>query len=309
MKRISFNAGELSPELCMRADLDAYHRGVRTLVNWDVSQTGTLKRRRGMQAFADALERSRLVPYVYSNTGKERYLIEAGDDVLRVLEPDSGGELARFDTDWRDADSLRWKQVNNLLLFTHPASPPQVLKREGGQWVFERFRFKSPPWRYTGYREKGGDILLLRNADGSYSVILPDSLPEVERQMEDGDLLRASWFTEQQEAFAYRSALLSGVQRVETLSRASSFATGAKLALRGDVSLAYYVCTKDLEAGDFVNGLHSPENYPDHFLKADNTSGFDGVTPISGLSGKKYTKNEKVVLRSGYWEYFTCVPG
>lgn len=33
MKRISFNAGELSPELLQRADLDAFHRGASTLIN------------------------------------------------------------------------------------------------------------------------------------------------------------------------------------------------------------------------------------------------------------------------------------
>ncbi|MBS6779889.1 MULTISPECIES: hypothetical protein [unclassified Akkermansia] len=33
MKRISFNAGELSPELLQRADLNAFHHGASTLVN------------------------------------------------------------------------------------------------------------------------------------------------------------------------------------------------------------------------------------------------------------------------------------
>ena len=33
MKRISFNAGELSPELFQSADLNAFHRGASTLVN------------------------------------------------------------------------------------------------------------------------------------------------------------------------------------------------------------------------------------------------------------------------------------
>lgn len=304
MKRISFNGGELSPELAMRVDLDAYHRGARTLVNWDVSQTGSLRRRPGMHPFADALDRSRLIPYVYSNTGKERYLVEAGDDTLRVLDPDTAVELARFPADWGDAVALRWKQVNNLLILTHPAFPPQVLKRTDSQWIFEPFRFKTTPWRHTGYRDE--EILLMGQADGAYAVILPDSLPEVERVMEDGDLLRASFYTSQQEAFAYRSALISGIQVIDVLTRSSSYAAGARLARRGDVSLAYYICTKDLEASSFVNGLNSPENYPDNFLKAENTSGFDGVTPISGLSERNYSRNEKIILRSGYWEYHTC---
>lgn len=305
MKRISFNGGELSPELSLRSDLDAYHRGARLLVNWDVSQTGSLRRRRGMLYFADALDRSRLVPYVYSNTGAERYLVEVSGDTLRVLSPDSGEELARFDTEFGETATLRWKQINNLLLFTHPRCAPCTLKREAGLWKFEPFDFKVHPWRHTGYRDE--QLLIIGAGDGSYSVIIPDSLPEEERAMEAGDILRASCYTEQQEAFAYRSSLLAGVQTINTLSHTSAWTAGAKLARRGDTSLDYYICTKDLDAGSFVNGLNSPENYPDNFLRAENTDGFDTVTPISGLSERKYTKNEKIVLKSGYWNYWTCV--
>lgn len=142
----------------MRADLDAYHRGARPLVNWDVSQTGSLRRRPGMQPFADGLERSRLSP-TSTPTGKERYLVEARDDTLRVLDPDSVVELARFPADWGDAAALRWKQVNNLFILTHPAFPPQVLKRTDSQWICEPFRFKTIPWRHTGYRDE--EILLM----------------------------------------------------------------------------------------------------------------------------------------------------
>lgn len=305
MKRISFNAGELSPELSLRSDLDAYHRGAQTLINWDVSQTGGLRRRRGMLPFADALERSRLLPYIYSHTGNERYLIEASGSELRVLSPDHGEELARFDTEWGEVSSLRWKQINNLLLFTHPSSPPCVLKRTDGQWQFEPFGFKVCPWRHTGYRDE--EILIIGGADSSYSVILPDTLPDAERRCEAGDILRASYYTEEQEAYAYRASLLAGVQTFGTLSPSSAYAEGVRLARRGDSSLAYYVCVKDLPAGSFVNGLNSPENYPDNFLKAESTDGFDAVAPISGLSERSYGRNEKIVLQSGYWEYWTCI--
>lgn len=305
MKRISFNGGELSPELSLRADLDAYHRGARVLVNWEISQTGSLRRRRGMLPLTDALERSRLVPYVYSNAAGESFLIEVSGQTLRVLLPDTGEEQARFDTEFGEVDTLRWKQVNNLLFFTHPRHAPCVLKRENSQWKFEPFTFKVHPWRHTGYRDE--DILLIGTGDGGYSVIFPDTLPEAERSMEAGDVLRASFYTEQQEAFAYRASLLAGVQTFDVLSPSSSFAVGARLARRGDTSLAYYVCTKDLDAGNFVNGLNSPENYPDNFLKAESTDGFETITPISGLSERKYTRNEKIVLLSGYWEYYTCI--
>lgn len=46
--RTCFNGGELSPELAERADLDVYMRGCRVLENWELSQMGGVKRRRGM---------------------------------------------------------------------------------------------------------------------------------------------------------------------------------------------------------------------------------------------------------------------
>ena len=305
MKRISFNAGELSPQLLQRSDLDAFHRGAATLVNWDVSQMGGIRRRSGMLPFASAWERSRLIPYIYSNTGDERFLVEASGEALRVLSPDSGEQLALFDTEFGEVDSLRWKQINNLLLFTHPACHPHALKREAGQWQFEPFPLKALPWRHSGYRDDS--ILLLSQADGAYSVVLPDSLCDEERSMESGDILRASFYTEQRESFSYRSSLLAGVQKTQLLSASTHCAAGAKLALRGDSSLAYYVCIKDLEAGSFIGGLNSPDNYPDNFLRAESTDGFDTLTPISGLSARHYAKNEKIVLQSGYWEYWTCI--
>lgn len=305
MKRISFNGGELSRALSLRSDLDAYHRGARLLTNWDVSQTGALSRRRGMLPFADAMDRSRLVPYIYSNTGDERFLLEISGDTLRILSPDNGEELARFATEFGETDTLRWKQINNLLLFTHPRCAPCVLKRENSQWKFEPFPFKIHPWRHTGHRD--GEILIIGGSASSYTVILPQTLPDMERSMEAGDILRASCYTEQQEAFSYRSTLLAGIQTFDTITPATSCVQGAKLARRGDTSLAYYVCIKDLDAGSFVNGLNAPENYPDNFAKAESTTGFDTITPISGLSERKYTRNEKIVLQSGYWEYYTCI--
>lgn len=305
MKRISFNGGELSPELSLRSDLDAYHRGARLLTNWDVSQTGGLRRRRGMLPFADALDRSRLVPYIYSNTGDERFLVEISGNTLRVHSPDTREELARFPAEFGEVDTLRWRQINNLLLFTHPRCAPCVLKRENSQWKFEPYPFKIYPWRHTGHRDQ--DILIIGGSGNSYTVILPETLPDIERSMEAGDILRASCYTEQQEAFSYRSTLLAGIQTFDTLTPATSCVQGAKLARRGDTSLAYYVCIKDLDAGSFVNGLNAPENYPDNFLKAESTDGFGTIPPISGLSERKYTRNEKIILQSGYWEYYTCI--
>lgn len=99
---------------------------------------------------------------------------------------------------------------------------PELLQRKNGQWVWEPFTFKTIPWRHSGYRD--ASVLILSQANGTYSVVIPDSLLDVERSMESGDVLRASYYTEQQEAFSYRSSLLSGVIKTELLSHASAYA-------------------------------------------------------------------------------------
>ena len=76
MKRISLNAGELSPELLQYSGLDTFHRGSSILINRDVSQMGDIRYRRGMLPLAEARECSGLVPYIYSNSGNEHFFIE-----------------------------------------------------------------------------------------------------------------------------------------------------------------------------------------------------------------------------------------
>ena len=83
MKRVAFNGGELSPELALRSDMDVYMRGAQTLENFDVSQMGGIRRRRGMRPFADALEGSRIIPYIYSTD--DRYIVEINSEKLRVF--------------------------------------------------------------------------------------------------------------------------------------------------------------------------------------------------------------------------------
>lgn len=89
---MAFNGGEISPELSLRSDLDVFQRAAQSLVNFDVSQMGGIRRRRGMMAFCPALERSRLVPYVYSQ--EERFLVEGS------LDAASAAVLAEFDAEF-----------------------------------------------------------------------------------------------------------------------------------------------------------------------------------------------------------------
>ncbi|MEG0143984.1 MAG: hypothetical protein RSA21_07830 [Akkermansia sp.] len=307
MKRVSFNGGELSPELALRSDLDVYHRGAQVIENFDVSQVGGVKRRRGMRPFADAMVGSRLFPYVYST--QERYVVEVNDVALRVYSSE-GVLVEELACHIASPNLLRSKQVNSLLVLSSPDYPVMVLKRDSmAKWTLEPFRYKHVPWRYEGYRDVA--ITVSRNALAEYEVVFPDvpDLDSVERECCAGDILRLSYYTQQTDLFDYAVALLNGVDVVVGVSPSSNFIEGQKLARRTDKTKQYYSCVKDWSgASSFVGGLGSPENYPDNFLKAENLSGFDVVVPINGLaSGLSFRRGDKVVVDSGYWEYFTCI--
>ena len=62
--RVSFNAGEFAPEMSARADVEYYNKGCLTLENWEVSQLGSIKRRRGMRKFAIAHSENSRLPTV-----------------------------------------------------------------------------------------------------------------------------------------------------------------------------------------------------------------------------------------------------
>lgn len=89
----SFNAGELSPRLEGRVDLDKYVHGCRTLENFlPMVQGGLIKRSgtRFVKAVKTASAVTRLVPFEFGTT--QAYILEFGDLYVRVYYA-SGGAL------------------------------------------------------------------------------------------------------------------------------------------------------------------------------------------------------------------------
>ena len=83
----SFAAGELSPRLDGRTDLQQYFRGCRTLENMTVHPHGGVSRRPGT-VFASEVKTSanstRLIPFEFSTT--QTYMMEFGDEYVRFFK-------------------------------------------------------------------------------------------------------------------------------------------------------------------------------------------------------------------------------
>jgi len=135
----SFNAGELSPRLAARTDLDKYANGVEVLENMIPLSEGGAMRRAGTRYVAGTktqTEDSRLVPFKFSTT--QAYGLEFGDNYVRFYKDQ--GQIAAGATDasiangvftdgsseWTDSSSLggttAWSSSDGSLEFTLTSS-------------------------------------------------------------------------------------------------------------------------------------------------------------------------------------------
>ena len=85
----SFTAGEISPRLEGRTDLEKYRQGLSDLTNMVVMPHGGVQRRPGTQFISsvkDSAVKTRLLPFQFK--AGDTYILEFGDQVMRVIRND-----------------------------------------------------------------------------------------------------------------------------------------------------------------------------------------------------------------------------
>lgn len=318
----------MSPALALRSDLDAYQRGCASLVNFAVSATGGIRRRRGFRWAADACEEeSRILPFVYSQ--EVTYLVELSRTRLRVLNR-SHEVVAEFagQHDYTDLGKVTFTQRNALLLLASPEWPLMVLRlSEEYKFTYARYEYAEHPWETVDLQDAP---LRLVPVEGEllYTVSLPNG-----ETLQTGDFLRASYYTERQEAMATAEELLDGLgeedsaeleqrwvvlngepneERVDEVTAGSSYVANDRIASCGELKKLYYTCVKTEDSWqgsrDFVTGLTSPDNYGEDFAEVLDPTGFEDVTPVYQLSkSQTYSRGAKLVILSGYWDLWICV--
>lgn len=132
----NFTAGELSPRLRGRVDVDRYANGCATLLNFQVLPAGGATRRCGTY-YAGAVKtaggRVRLVRFVVSTIAA--YVLEFGNLYVRFWRNralvESGGSPVELVTPYTTAQlrELRFAQSNDVLYITHPSHAPRKLSR------------------------------------------------------------------------------------------------------------------------------------------------------------------------------------
>lgn len=265
MIRCAFNGGELSPTSAVRADLDNFHRGASRIENLDLGQMGGVSRRRGFRRVAAALEGSVILPYVYSTN--DRFLVEVSPSLLRVLSVE-GDVVASLPSVWTqdDVSSLRHKQVNSMLFLACPTHELMVLRRDDeGAFSLAPYEFKARPWRYEEFRDFPVRLTL---DEGCYRVSFGDHASDPDAAVNEGDVMRVQVTVPQQTGFSTGAVVRQGWVIAKAFTAASSYAAGKKLCINEGSYWSWWTCDRDFNgAEDFVDGLTSPADYPEHFHK------------------------------------------
>lgn len=148
----SFSAGELSPHLHDRIDLEAYGSGCAFTENFIPLPHGPLLRRRGSRFVYEAAGTTvRLLPFSFNV--HQSFVLEFTDKKLRVFFKDGivlgpSGSVFEVATPYETADlpNLNWAQHGDWLLVVDGRHAPHAIKRfANNDWRVEPLAFKNKP--------------------------------------------------------------------------------------------------------------------------------------------------------------------
>lgn len=150
----TFNAGEWSPALYGRIDLDKYRNACRHIENFVLLAQGPATRRPGSEFVAATKDDGgvRLIPFEFSTA--QAYVIEAGDHYFRFYMNGSRIETApgiayEIATPYALADvwRLTWAQSADILYLCHADFMPRKLARTGhAAWSLAEIAFQDGPY-------------------------------------------------------------------------------------------------------------------------------------------------------------------
>ena len=149
----SLNAGELSPYLYARSDLDKYSSGCLTMENFVPLPYGGATRRPAVEyKFASVGDdKVRLVPFTFSVD--DTFLLVIGDAQINIYQDGVFKELVKASegngtVPWADTElaDLKYCQSADVMWFVHPDHPVQRLTRTSDtSWAIAEETFDFPP--------------------------------------------------------------------------------------------------------------------------------------------------------------------
>jgi hypothetical protein len=152
----NFTAGEISPRLIGRTDIDRYANAARRLINARPVIHGGAKRRGGTRFVAatkSSAVKSRAVPFVFSRD--QAYMLVFADSNVRVYAAGSTGTLlAEVPTSYTSAmlNDIDFVQGADTMFIAHPDAPIQRLRRFSDvNWDLSAAPFTTTPFDEQGH--------------------------------------------------------------------------------------------------------------------------------------------------------------
>jgi hypothetical protein len=149
----ALNAGELSPYMDARTDVEKYRSGCRTLENMVVLPYGGVYRRAGTEYLGEAKnanQRCRLIGFNFSVT--TRFVLEFGHQYIRFWGNDSqvlsGGSPLEVASPYQESElrELQYVQVNDIMYLAHANHAPRKLTRVSDtNWTLATVAWSYPP--------------------------------------------------------------------------------------------------------------------------------------------------------------------
>lgn len=137
----NFAGGEVSKNLYGRIDLPIYQNSVSRLENFDIMQTGGIKRRGGTERIGKLKGYARLIPFIVNNTLS--FIFEIGSEYIRIWKNGTLLALAGFPVEFSptpdlplyqksDLSEIQYAQTYDSLYLAHRHYKPYVIKWQGG---------------------------------------------------------------------------------------------------------------------------------------------------------------------------------
>jgi hypothetical protein len=194
LQQTNFTAGEISPRLVGRTDIDRYNNAARVLLNAHPVIHGGAKQRAGTRHITTTKDsgarKSRFVPFIFSRD--DAYQLEFGHQYVRVWPKGGGAMAAELVSPYTEAmlADIDFAQGEDTMFLAHPDVPIQRLRR----FSATAFDLSAAPFTTTPFEEQGhrlaADVTLSaatvgtgRTATASAGVFLPS---DVGRQLVSG---------------------------------------------------------------------------------------------------------------------------
>lgn len=172
----NLTAGEFTPRLRSRVDLEKYNASAEKLENCVVLRHGGATIRPSLDykgPVKDSTQTARIIPFVYSRT--DAFLLEFGTNYMRVwkggvLVEASPGVPFEIVTPWTAAQmaSVVFTQGADTMILTHPLVHPQRIRRfADNKWVIDNCPFKPAAVYESGHRSSTVNMTISNVAIGT----------------------------------------------------------------------------------------------------------------------------------------------